>query len=67
MPASISSKYQGTVKEFQSSFANLTILLAVAILAAKRPDLREKLRQWRARRAEEVLKTDAEAQQNPKG
>ena len=32
MPATISTKYQGTVKEFQSSFANLTILLAVAIL-----------------------------------
>ena len=32
MPATISTKYQGTVREFQSSFANLTILLAVAIL-----------------------------------
>ncbi|HXA50548.1 MAG TPA: efflux RND transporter permease subunit, partial [Candidatus Acidoferrum sp.] len=32
MPATISTKYQGTVKEFQSSFANLTILLVVAIL-----------------------------------
>jgi HAE1 family hydrophobic/amphiphilic exporter-1 len=32
MPAGISSRYQGTVKEFQSSFANLTVLLGVAIL-----------------------------------
>jgi hydrophobic/amphiphilic exporter-1 (mainly G- bacteria), HAE1 family len=32
MPASISTGFQGTVKEFQSSFANLTVLLAVAIL-----------------------------------
>src|SRR4051812_10066757 len=34
-------------------------LLAIAILAGKRPDLREKLRGWRKRRAEEVLKADA--------
>jgi HAE1 family hydrophobic/amphiphilic exporter-1 len=32
MPATISTAFQGTVKEFQSSFANLTVLLAVAIL-----------------------------------
>jgi HAE1 family hydrophobic/amphiphilic exporter-1 len=32
MPATISTKYQGTVKEFQSSFANLTVLLVVAVL-----------------------------------
>ena len=32
MPATISTAFQGTVKEFQSSFQNLTILLAVAIL-----------------------------------
>jgi len=32
MPAGISTRFQGTVKEFQSSFANLTILLIVAIL-----------------------------------
>ncbi len=32
MPATITTSFQGTVKEFQSSFANLTILLAVAIL-----------------------------------
>src|SRR5437879_3279018 len=56
----------GTLAIGKAGAANAA-LLAVAILAAKRPDLREKLRQWRARRAEEVLKTDAEAQQNPKG
>ena len=32
MPASISTNFQGTVKEFQSSFQNLSILLIVAIL-----------------------------------
>jgi HAE1 family hydrophobic/amphiphilic exporter-1 len=32
MPASIGTSFQGTVKEFQSSFANLSILLGVAIL-----------------------------------
>jgi HAE1 family hydrophobic/amphiphilic exporter-1 len=32
MPAGISTRFQGTVKEFQSSFANLSILLIVAIL-----------------------------------
>jgi HAE1 family hydrophobic/amphiphilic exporter-1 len=32
MPATISSSFQGTVKEFQSSFANLSILLGVAVL-----------------------------------
>jgi HAE1 family hydrophobic/amphiphilic exporter-1 len=32
MPAGISTKFQGTVKEFQSSFQNLTILLIVALL-----------------------------------
>jgi HAE1 family hydrophobic/amphiphilic exporter-1 len=32
MPAGISTNFQGTVKEFQSSFQNLTILLIVAIL-----------------------------------
>jgi HAE1 family hydrophobic/amphiphilic exporter-1 len=32
MPATISASFQGTVKEFQSSFANLTVLLLVAIL-----------------------------------
>ena len=32
MPATISTAFQGTVKEFQSSFQNLTMLLIVAIL-----------------------------------
>jgi HAE1 family hydrophobic/amphiphilic exporter-1 len=32
MPATISTSFQGTVKEFQSSFQNLSILLIVAIL-----------------------------------
>ncbi len=32
LPPTISTRYQGTVKEFQSSFANLTVLLIVAIL-----------------------------------
>jgi HAE1 family hydrophobic/amphiphilic exporter-1 len=32
MPATIGSSFQGTVKEFQSSFANLSILLLVAVL-----------------------------------
>jgi HAE1 family hydrophobic/amphiphilic exporter-1 len=32
MPSSISTKFQGTVKEFQSSFKNLSVLLIVAIL-----------------------------------
>ena len=32
MPATITTNFQGTVKEFQSSFANLTMLLAIAIL-----------------------------------
>jgi len=33
-------------------------LLAIAILAGKRPELREKLRAWRKSRAEEVIKAD---------
>ena len=32
MPATIQSSFQGTVKEFQQSFQNLTVLLVVAIL-----------------------------------
>jgi hydrophobic/amphiphilic exporter-1 (mainly G- bacteria), HAE1 family len=32
MPTSISTNFQGTVKEFQNSFANLTVLLIIAIL-----------------------------------
>src|SRR5947209_18229410 len=36
-------------------------LLAIAILAGKRPELREKLRAWRKARAEEVQKADEAA------
>ena len=32
MPSTITTAFQGTVKEFQSSFQNLTVLLVVAIL-----------------------------------
>ena len=32
MPASVTTSFQGTVKEFQESFQNLTVLLIVAIL-----------------------------------
>ncbi len=32
VPASVTARFQGTVKEFQESFQNLTILLIVAIL-----------------------------------
>ncbi|HUB79089.1 MAG TPA: efflux RND transporter permease subunit [Bryobacteraceae bacterium] len=32
MPAGIATKFQGTVKEFQNSFRNLTVLLIVALL-----------------------------------
>jgi HAE1 family hydrophobic/amphiphilic exporter-1 len=32
MPATIATSFQGTVKEFQSSFQNLTVLLIVAVL-----------------------------------
>src|SRR5438874_13127137 len=38
-------------------------LLAVSILSSKRPELRERLRAWRKKRADEVLKADAEAQE----
>jgi 5-(carboxyamino)imidazole ribonucleotide mutase len=51
----------GTLAIGKSGAANAA-LLAVAIMAAKRPDLREKLRAWRKKRADEVLKSDAEAQ-----
>ncbi|HEX9579445.1 MAG TPA: 5-(carboxyamino)imidazole ribonucleotide mutase [Myxococcales bacterium] len=34
-------------------------LLAIAILAAKRPELREKLRAWRKARADDVQRADA--------
>src|ERR1700687_4191002 len=33
-------------------------LLAVAVMAGKRPELREKLRAWRKSRADEVIKAD---------
>jgi hydrophobic/amphiphilic exporter-1 (mainly G- bacteria), HAE1 family len=32
MPSTISSSFQGTVKEFQESFKNLTVLLIIAVL-----------------------------------
>jgi 5-(carboxyamino)imidazole ribonucleotide mutase len=51
----------GTLAIGKGGAANAA-LLAVAILAAKRPELREKLRAWRKKRADEVLKSDAEAQ-----
>ncbi|HEX9574757.1 MAG TPA: 5-(carboxyamino)imidazole ribonucleotide mutase [Myxococcales bacterium] len=51
----------GTLAIGKGGAANAA-LLAVSILAAKRPELREKLRAWRKKRAEEVLKSDAEAQ-----
>jgi 5-(carboxyamino)imidazole ribonucleotide mutase len=51
----------GTLAIGKGGAANAA-LLAVAILAAKRPELREKLRAWRKKRADEVLKADAEAQ-----
>ena len=51
----------GTLAIGKGGAANAA-LLAVSILAAKRPELREKLRAWRKKRADEVLKSDAEAQ-----
>jgi len=51
----------GTLAIGKGGAANAA-LLAIAILAAKRPELREKLRAWRKKRADEVLKSDAEAQ-----
>jgi len=47
----------GTLAIGKSGAANAA-LLAIAILAAKRPELRAKLRAWRKLRAEEVIKTD---------
>ncbi len=47
----------GTLAIGKSGAANAA-LLAVAILAGKRPELREKLRAWRKARAEEVIKAD---------
>ncbi|MFL5310863.1 MAG: 5-(carboxyamino)imidazole ribonucleotide mutase [Myxococcales bacterium] len=51
----------GTLAIGKGGAANAA-LLAVSILAAQRPELREKLRAWRKKRADEVLKSDAEAQ-----
>jgi 5-(carboxyamino)imidazole ribonucleotide mutase len=51
----------GTLAIGKGGAANAA-LLAVSILAAKRPELREKLRAWRKKRADDVLKSDAEAQ-----
>ena len=51
----------GTLAIGKGGAANAA-LLAVSILAAKRPELREKLRSWRKKRADEVLKSDQEAQ-----
>jgi 5-(carboxyamino)imidazole ribonucleotide mutase len=51
----------GTLAIGKGGAANAA-LLAVSILAAKRPELREKLRAWRKKRADEVLKSDADAQ-----
>src|SRR5438270_13529087 len=51
----------GTLAIGKGGAANAA-LLAVSILAAKRPDLRERLRAWRKKRADEVLKADQEAQ-----
>ena len=52
----------GTLAIGKGGAANAA-LLAVSILSAKRPELREKLRAWRKKRADEVLKADAEAQE----
>jgi 5-(carboxyamino)imidazole ribonucleotide mutase len=52
----------GTLAIGKGGAANAA-LLAVSILAAKRPELREKLRAWRKKRADEVLKSDQEAQE----
>src|SRR5713226_291027 len=48
----------GTLAIGKSGAANAA-LLAIAIMAGKRPDLREKLRAWRKARADEVQKADA--------
>src|SRR5947209_9597705 len=47
----------GTLAIGKSGAANAA-LLAIAILSGKRPDLREKLRAWRKKRADEVIKAD---------
>src|SRR3954471_1998624 len=48
----------GTLAIGKAGAANAA-LLAIAILAGKRPELRDKLRAWRKARAEEVQKADA--------
>src|SRR4051812_34367441 len=48
----------GTLAIGKAGAANAA-LLAVAIMAGKRPELRDKLRAWRKARAEEVEKADA--------
>ncbi len=48
----------GTLAIGKSGAANAA-LLAIAILAGKRPELREKLGAWRKARSEEVQKADA--------
>jgi 5-(carboxyamino)imidazole ribonucleotide mutase len=47
----------GTLAIGKSGAANAA-LLAVAILSGKRPDLRERLRGWRKKRADEVIQAD---------
>jgi 5-(carboxyamino)imidazole ribonucleotide mutase len=47
----------GTLAIGKSGAANAA-LLAIAIMAGKRPELREKLRAWRKARADEVIKAD---------
>src|SRR3954471_16069135 len=51
----------GTLAIGKAGAANAA-LLAIAIMAGKRPDLREQLRAWRKGRAEEVLKADKSVQ-----
>ncbi len=48
----------GTLAIGKSGAANAA-LLAIAIMGGKRPELREKLKAWRKRRADEVLESDA--------
>lgn len=48
----------GTLAIGKAGAANAA-LLAIAIMAGKRPELREKLRAWRKARADEVQKADA--------
>ena len=51
----------GTLAIGKSGAGNAA-LLAIAIMAGKRPELREKLRAWRKARADEVQKIDASLQ-----